>query len=78
MYINEKIRTFIGRFTKGKTFSDSDNIFETGLVNSLFAMQLVQFIETEFNISIDNADLNLENFKNVDAIVNLIERKGIK
>ncbi len=75
MNVNEKIRNFIGRFTKGKTFTDSDNIFETGLVNSLFAMQLVQYIETEFNVSIDNSDLDLENFKNVDSIVNLIEKK---
>lgn len=75
MNVNEKIRGFIGRFAKGKEFTDSYNIFEGGLVNSLFAMQLVQYVETEFDIEINNEDLDLNNFKSVDSIVSLIEKK---
>lgn len=75
MEINAKVRKFLSRFVGGKTFDDADNIFEKGLVNSLFAMQLVAFIENDFGITMQNEDLELENFKDVNSIVALIESK---
>jgi methoxymalonate biosynthesis acyl carrier protein len=71
----EIVRKFIARYVGGKEFDDSVNIFETGLVNSLFVMQLVMFVENEFGVSIQNEDLALENFKDVNSIVALIESK---
>ena len=55
--------------------ADDDNIFESGLVNSLFAMQLVSFIEEEFEISIENEELDLDNFKDVNSIAALVSSK---
>jgi len=75
MEIKEKIKKFLGRFVGDKTFDDSDNIFEKGLVNSLFAMQLVMFIENDFGIIMQNEDIQLENFKDVNSIVKLIQLK---
>ncbi len=69
------VKKFIGRFVGGKDFDDSVNIFETGLVNSLFVMQLVMFVESEFGVSIQSEDLDLDNFKDVNSIVTLIESK---
>jgi methoxymalonate biosynthesis acyl carrier protein len=45
-------------------------------VNSMFAMQLVLFVEQEFNISVENEDLELDNFRTINAITNLVERKS--
>lgn len=77
--IKEKIRELINKnlvmeneVTKLK---DSDNIFEMGYVNSLFAMRLVTFIEDEFDIIIDNDELNIENFSSINTIVAFIENK---
>lgn len=75
METREKVRKFIKRSVGDKPFDDSVNIFEEGLVNSLFIMQLVLFIEDEFEISVKNEDLTLENFKSVDSIVKLVESK---
>lgn len=75
MEVKSKIRGFLSRFVGDKTFEDSDNIFEKGLVNSLFAMQLVVFIENDFGITMQNEDLELENFKDVNSIVALIQSK---
>jgi acyl carrier protein len=41
----------------------------------MFAMQLVLFVEQEFKISIENEDLEIDNFNTINALVNLIERK---
>jgi acyl carrier protein len=54
---------------------EDDDIFALGFVNSLMAMQLVMFVEQEFQISIVSEDLDFENFKTINAIVRLIDRK---
>ncbi|MGE5339913.1 MAG: acyl carrier protein [Candidatus Omnitrophota bacterium] len=79
MELKEKIRKFIESnlvvFEDEAEFSDSDNIFEMGFVNSLFAMKLVNYIEQEFGITVDNDDLEISNFSSVDRIVGYIESK---
>ena len=79
MELNSKIREYIQSnlvvFDDEAAFSDSDNIFKLGFVNSLFAMKLLNFVETEFNIVVDNDDININNFSSVDNIVSLVEKK---
>lgn len=79
MELKEKIRQFIEAnlvvFEDEAEFTDSDNIFEMGFVNSLFAMKLVSYIEQEFAIEVDNEDLEISNFNSVDRIVGYIENK---
>jgi acyl carrier protein len=79
MELKEQIRQFIEAnlvvFEDEAEFTDTDNIFEMGFVNSLFAMKLVSFIEQEFTIEVDNEDLEISNFNSVDRIVGYIENK---
>jgi acyl carrier protein len=71
-----KIKEFLSRFIRNHDLQDSEDVFGLGFVNSMFAMQLVLFIEKEFQITIENEDLELENFNSVNAIADLIERKN--
>jgi len=73
-----RIRTFLSSKVRNHELCDDDDIFAMGFVNSLFAMQLVMFLEKEFGITIENEDLELENFQTVNAVVNLIERKRLQ
>ncbi|MCK4412798.1 MAG: acyl carrier protein [Candidatus Eisenbacteria sp.] len=70
-----KIRDFLGRFFGDYQLRDDEDIFGVGFVNSLFAMQLVLFIEKEFGITVGNEDLSLANFRSIGAMAELIERK---
>jgi acyl carrier protein len=70
-----EVRPFIEGFIGGEELKDTDNIFEMGYVNSMFAMQLVQFVETTFGISVDNDDLNIDNFNTVEHITDFVLRK---
>lgn len=70
-----KIKQFLAQFFGDRNLQDDDDIFALGFVNSMFAMQLVLFIEKEFQVTIENEDLDFENFKSINAIVNLLERK---
>ena len=73
--MKEKIREFLGRYFEERDVKDNDNIFELGLVNSLFAMQLVNFVEQEFDITVENEELVLDNFKDINSILSLVESK---
>lgn len=72
--IRAALREFVGRFVRGM-LADGDDIFATGFVNSMFAMQLVQFVETAFGVAVENEDLEIDNFRSVNAIAALVERK---
>lgn len=72
----EKVKRFISRFFRKRELKDDEDIFELGFVNSLFSMQLVLFIEKEFGIVIGNNDLDLNNFRTINSITGLIEKKA--
>ena len=76
----EKIREFVESnlfdFIGEVYFSDKDNIFQLGLVNSLFAMKLFNFVKTEFNIEIGSDDMEITNFDSINSITKFIERKN--
>jgi methoxymalonate biosynthesis acyl carrier protein len=71
-----KIKQFMARFFQNHDLQDDEDIYTLGFVNSFFAMQLVAFVEREFEISIDNEDLDMDNFRTVNALANLIKRKA--
>lgn len=71
-----RIREFLDRVARRENFTDSDDIFSLGFVNSMFAMELVLFVEKEFSITIGDGDLDIDNFKSVNAIAALIDRKS--
>lgn len=71
----EKIRAFVSRYIRGAEWRDDEDIFARGLVNSLLAMQLVMFVEKEFGIAVEDEDLEMDNFRSVDAIADFVQRK---
>ena len=75
--IKTKIRGFLSRFIGNRSLDDNDDIFARGFVNSLFAMQLVLFVEKDFNIKVENEDLDLKNFNTIEAITRFVERKSL-
>jgi acyl carrier protein len=70
-----EIRQFLSRSFRNYELKDDEDIFALGFVNSLFAMQLVLFVEQKFHIAVKNTDLELDNFRTINALANLIKRK---
>jgi len=73
--IKAKIKGFLLQFFRNYELQEDEDIFALGFVNSMFAMQLVLFVEQEFQITIGNEDLDVENFRTVNAIAQLVDRK---
>ncbi len=70
------IRQFLARFFRNHELRDDEDIFALGFVNSLLAMQLVSFLEKEFGITVEDEDLELDNFRTIANIDALVERKS--
>ena len=70
-----KIRAFLAKYVKNQDLKDDDDIFARGFVNSLFAMQLVLFVESEFAVRIEREDLKLDNFRSISALARLVDQK---
>ncbi len=73
--IKQSIRAFLGRILRNADVGDDEDLFASGLVNSLFAMQLVLFIEKEYGIKVANEDLDFANFRSLSAIADFIQNK---
>ena len=71
----EDIREFLGQFVSDPGVPVEQDLFGSGLVNSLFAMQLVLHIEAEYGIAVSNDDLDLDNFRSLQAIAGFVGRK---
>jgi len=68
------IRTFIEGRLRAVDLADDQDIFAMGLANSLFAMELVLFIEKHFGMQISNEDLDSANFRTISAMAGLVDR----
>lgn len=73
--VKEEIRNFIGASINIDGFGDDENLFESGIVNSLFTVQLMTFIERHFGIEVESDDLDIENFKSISATAAFVARK---
>ena len=73
--IKLEIKRFLLGYIQHDDLSADDDIFAGGYVNSLFAMQLILFVESEFGISVGSEDLEINNFRSINAIADLVERK---
>jgi len=73
--VRETMRRFILSSIQVTRLDDDANLFESGIVNSLFAVQLMTFIEKTFAIEVGMDDLDVENFKSVNATTGFVLRK---
>ena len=73
--IKDKIYSFLAGHFDNYPLKEDEDIFETGFINSMFAMQLVLFIEEEFQLTVKDEELDFENFRTINAMTRLIESK---
>ena len=51
----------------GAGFADSDSLLETGVIDSMTMVDLIAFIEQQFDIHVDEDDMVPEHFDAVDS-----------
>ena len=73
----EEIGTALQSFLVGRLKTDVAqdlDLFKTGLVSSMFAMELVVHLEESYDIAIIGSELKLDNFRTVQAMTALVLR----
>lgn len=49
------------------------NLFETGLLASIDVLNIIAFLEAEFEIKIKDSDVSLDNLGSIDKIVKMVQ-----
>lgn len=75
--IRQQIRTFLAKQFKDYDLQDDEDIFSLGFVTSLFAMQIVLFVEQQLGVTLANEELQLDNFRTINAMTSLIMSKNV-
>jgi methoxymalonate biosynthesis acyl carrier protein len=69
----ERLLAFLRTRTRLDWEPDRD-LFASGVVSSLFALELVVYLEKTFDIAVTGQHLSLDNFRTVDAMAALVRR----
>ena len=68
----------IFEFFKAKGVSENldfeTDLFKGGFIDSLFAFEVVVFLEETFGVHLDNKDITEENFRTITSMANMIDR----
>ena len=73
MSTQERILAFFNEKGINNITAQTD-LFKGGYVNSLFALEIVMYLEKEFKIKMKNKDITEKNFKTVEKIAETVER----
>ncbi|HJV77737.1 MAG TPA: acyl carrier protein [Paludibacter sp.] len=73
----EKIRNYISKATllNDDAIKNDTLIFELGLLDSMGLLFLIDFIKSEFNVDVNDAELTKENFESVNNISEFVYNK---
>jgi acyl carrier protein len=77
--MNDKIRQIVMEkfpLAKKRGLKDSDELLESGVIDSLGILDLVNVLETDFGLTIRDEDLLPENFRSIDHIVEFAKQKS--
>jgi len=74
MAITAELNEYITNLTNETSMDPSSNLFEGGFLSSLDVLDLISFIETQFNVTLSEDDMTMENLGTINNMVSMIER----
>ena len=74
----ERVRKLLTKVIPGIPFSEGCDFVRDGHLDSLEVIRLTTELESEFQIQIDGSQILPENFKDLNALANLVRTAGGK
>ena len=77
--IRDALRGFITEnflFGMEGDFADGDSLLEQGIVDSTGVLELIGFLESSFQISVEDDELTPDNLDSIDNLVRFITTKS--
>ena len=59
----------------GKDFNETDSFLDNGIIDSTGVLELITYLEENFNIKISDEDIIPDNFDSLKAIINYIKER---
>lgn len=59
-------------------FSNEDNLFEEGIIDSMGLLDVVEFVEANFGIVVDDAAVDIDTFGSLNAIAAYVEQARLE
>ena len=60
---------------RGKDFDTATNLFEAQIIDSFGFVELVRFLESEFQVTIQDDDLLTGELTSINSMVHLVEKR---
>lgn len=60
------------------TLADDQDLLAAGIVDSLGFVELVEEVESRYEVGVQDIEITEENFGSVDSIVRYVERKRVE
>ena len=75
--MNNKIRKYIieASLSDTKDIKNDTFIFDTGLLDSMGLLFLIEFLKEEFDVEVNDEELNPKNFESINSIVVFVGEK---
>lgn len=73
--IKGRIYQFLTKLKKADGLEYDTELFKSKYITSLFALQIVQFIEKEFHIKLGRKDITEANFHTINAMAELVHQR---
>jgi acyl carrier protein len=74
-----RIREFVQKqfpLARKSSLSDEDSLLESGIVDSLGILELVNFVTEEFGVAVTDEDLQPETFNSIGSLAAFVESRG--
>ena len=78
--VSERVRAFIlERFplARKRGLKDNDQLLESGILDSLGVLDVVNFVEQEFAITVSDEELVPEYFQTIECLAAFVKQKAI-
>src|SRR5437870_172967 len=79
MNIEDKIREFIIKnlyYAEGATLGNDASFLAEGVIDSMGAMELVAFVESEFKLKVEMSEVVVKNFDSISKMADFVRRKS--
>lgn len=76
--VSKNIKDFIMKnfpLARNRNINEADPLLESGILDSLGILEIVTYIENEFQIVLNDEDLVPENFQSIACIVSFVQSK---
>lgn len=74
MAVSAELEKYITELTNESGIDPATNLFEGGFLSSLDVLDLISFIETNFNVTLSEDDMTMENLGTINNMVAMIDR----